>query len=184
VASKRAPNTRSRHPAIEGWLEMASRDGTRWAEVFARVRSALMRRGRTSHEAEDILQESWIKMACYEREHPVKEPAAFLMRTALNLSIDAHRMTVSHGEEVAVEDVVLIDVAPSIDDVVLARERMARLTIGLRRLSPKTRDIFLSYRLEGLTYQEIAARHGLSVSSVEKHVARAMLQLAAWMADW
>ena len=155
-----------------------------WHAIYSRVRSALMRRGRTPHEAEDLVQEAWIKMASYEREHPIKQPEAFLMRTALNLSIDAHRMSISHGEEVAVEDVVLIDVAPSIDDVVLAKERMARLTICLRRLSPKTRDIFLSYRLEDLTYQEIAARHGLSVSTVEKHVARAMAQLAGWMADW
>ena len=155
-----------------------------WHAIYSRVRSALMRRGRTPHEAEDLVQEAWIKMASYEREHPIKQPEAFLMRTALNLSIDAHRMSISHGEEVAVEDVVLIDVAQSIDDVVLAKERMARLTICLRRLSPKTRDIFLSYRLEDLTYQEIAARHGLSVSTVEKHVARAMAQLAGWMADW
>ena len=155
-----------------------------WRAIYSRVRSALMRRGRTSHEAEDIVQDAWVKMASYEREHPIKEPEAFLMRTALNLSIDAYRMSVSHGEEVAVEDVVLIDVAPSIDDVVLAKERKARLNTCLLRLSPKTRDIFLSYRLEGLTYQQIAARHGLSISSVEKHVARAMMQLAAWMADW
>lgn len=155
-----------------------------WHAVYSRVRSALMRRGRTSHEAEDILQDAWVKMACYGRKHPILQPEAFLMRTALNLSVDAYRMSVSHGEEVAVEDVVLIDVGPSMDDVVLAKERMARLNTCLRRLSPKTRDIFLSYRLEGLTYQEIAARHGLSVSSVEKHVARAMLQIAGWMADW
>ena len=155
-----------------------------WHAIYSRVRSALMRRGRTHHEAEDLMQEAWIKMASYEREHAVERPEALLMRIALNLSVDAYRMSVSHGEEVAVEDVVLIDIAPSIDDVVLGKERMARLSMCLRRLSPKTRDIVLSYRLEGLTYQEIAARHGLSVSTVEKHVARAMVQLAAWMADW
>ena len=155
-----------------------------WHAICSRVRSALMRRGRTPHEAEDLVQEAWIKMASYEREHSVERPDALLMRIALNLSVDAYRMSVSHGEEVAVEDVVLIDIAPSIDDVVLGKERMARLSMCLRRLSPKTRDIVLSYRLEGLTYQEIAARHGLSVSTVEKHVARAMVQLAAWMADW
>jgi len=155
-----------------------------WRAIYSRVCSALMRRGRTSHEAEDILQDAWVKMACYESEHPIKQPEAFLMRIALNLSVDAYRMSVSHGEQVAVEDVVLLDAAPPIDDVVLAKERMARLNICLLRLSPKTRDIFLSYRLEGLTYQEIAARHGLSISAVEKHVARAMMQLTAWMTDW
>jgi len=155
-----------------------------WRAICSSVRSALMRRGRTSHEAEDILQEAWIKMAGYERENAIERPEALLMRIALNLSVDAYRTNVSHGEEVAVEDVVLIDLAPSIDDVVLAKERMARLNDCVRRLSPKTRDIFLSHRLEDMTYQEIAARHGLSISSVEKHISRAVMKLTAWMEDW
>lgn len=155
-----------------------------WRAICSSVRSALMRRGRTSHEADDILQEAWIKLVRYQREHPIQQPEALIMRIALNLSVDAHRMSVSHGEEVAVEDVVLIDLAPSIDDVVLAKERMARFNDGLRRLSPKTRDIFLSYRLEDLTYQEIAVRHGLSISTVEKHISRATVKLTAWMEDW
>jgi RNA polymerase sigma factor (sigma-70 family) len=155
-----------------------------WRAIYSAVRSALMRRGRTPHEAEDLVQEAWVRMACYEREHPIEQPEAFLMRIALNLSVDAHRMRVSHGEEVAVEDVVLIDPAPPADDVVLAKERMARLSLCLRRLSPKTRDIFLSHRLEDLTHREIAARHGLSISTVEKHVARAMLYLADSMDGW
>ena len=155
-----------------------------WHAICSRVCSALMRRGRTAHEAEDLMQEAWIRLASYDREHAVERPEALLMRIALNLSVDAYRMSVSHGEEVAVEDVVLIDVAPSVDDVVFAKERMARLSICLRRLSPKTRDIFLSYRMEDLTYQEIATRHGLSVSTVEKHVSRAMVRLAGWMEGW
>jgi RNA polymerase sigma factor (sigma-70 family) len=155
-----------------------------WRAIYSRVRSALLRRGRTPHEAEDLVQEAWVRMACYERNHAIEQPEAFLMRTALNLSIDAHRMRISHGEEVMVEDVVLIDVAPSVDDVVLAKERLARLSLCLGRLSPKTRDIFLSYRVEDMTYQEIASRHGLSISTVEKHVARATLRLAEWMDGW
>jgi len=106
------------------------------------------------------------------------------MRAALNLSVDAHRMSVTHGKEVEVDDAVLIDVAPSIDDLVLAKEWMARLGVCLGRLSPKTREIFLMHRMEELTYHEIAQRYGLSISTVEKHVARAMLHLTEWMAGW
>ena len=152
-----------------------------WNAVFSRVRSALMRRGRSSHDAEDLVQEAWIRLACYQRDHEVEKPEAFLMRTALNLSIDAHRLRISHGEEVLVEDVVLVDLAPTAEAVLLAKERMERLSFWLSRLTPKTRDIFLSHRLEGLTYREIAQRHGLSISTVEAHIAKATLRLASWM---
>lgn len=152
-----------------------------WGSVLSRVRAALMRRGRTSHEAEDLFQEAWLRLACYERDHVVEQPEAFLMRTALNLSVDAHRLRVSRGEEVLLEDVVLIDLAPTAEEVLLHKERMNRLSYWLGRLSPKTREIFLSYRLEGMTYREIAQHHGLSISAVEGHIAKATLQLSIWM---
>jgi len=155
-----------------------------WHAIYSRVRSALMRRGRTSHEAEDILQDAWVKMACYEREHPIEQPEAFLMRIALNLSIDAHRARVSHGEEVALEYVVLLDTAPGTEEIVLARERVVRLGQCLGRLNDKTREIFLAHRVDGMSYKAIAQRHGVSVSTVEKHVAKATLQLSIWMQGW
>ena len=152
--------------------------------VFARVRDALRRRGSSSQDAEDIVQEAWVRLVSYERNQVVDRPEAFLMRTALNLSIDAHRTQLNHGEEVVLDEVVLVDDSPAVESVVLGRERMARLTECLARLGEKNRDIFLAHRLDGLTYREIADRHGLSVSTVEKHIAKATLQLITWMEDW
>ena len=155
-----------------------------WQAAFRRVRAALLRRGRSAHDADDLVQEAWVRMACYEREQVVEQPEAFLMRTALNLSIDAHRTRNGHGEEVDLEEVVLLDLSPGTEAVILARERMARLSECLGRLSDKTRDILLAHRIDGLTYQEIAQQHGLSISTVEKHIAKATLQLTTWMEGW
>ncbi|OYU28010.1 MAG: RNA polymerase subunit sigma-24 [Burkholderiales bacterium PBB2] len=152
--------------------------------IFKRVKAALTRRGRSADDADDLVQEAWVRLACYEREQVVDAPEAFLMRTALNLSIDAHRSSVSHGDQLMVDEVALLDTAPGTEAIVLARERMARFSLGLGRLTEKTRDIFLSHRIDGLTYQEIAQNHGLSISTVEKHVAKATLQLTSWMEGW
>jgi RNA polymerase sigma factor (sigma-70 family) len=157
---------------------------TNWQATFGRVRAALMRRGRTSHDADDLVQEAWVRLACYEQEQVVVQPEAFLMRTALNLSIDTHRMRVKHGDEVMLDEVVLIDRTPTAEAVLLARERVARLSVCLGRLSEKTRDIFLSHRVDGMTYRQIAQRHQLSISTVEKHIARATMQVTSWMEGW
>lgn len=125
-----------------------------------------------------------MRLACYERKQPVDKPEAFLMQTALNLSIDAHRARTYRGEEVLLDDVVLVDTTPSAETVLLAKERTARLSVGLGRLSEKTRQVFLAHRIEGMSYQEIARRQGLSVSTVEKHVAKAVLLLTTWMEGW
>ncbi|MBI3346511.1 MAG: RNA polymerase sigma factor [Burkholderiales bacterium] len=153
-------------------------------ETLARVRGALMRRGRSAQEADDLVQEAWVRLACYERDQPVERPEAFLMRTALNLSIDAHRARMTRGDEVLAEDVVLIDIAPTAEATLLAKERLERLSVGVSRLSETTRSIFLSHRIDGLPYSEIARAHGLSITTVHKHVAKAMLQLTTWMEGW
>jgi len=163
---------------------MAARPVIDWGDVFARVKSALMRRGRSAHDAADIVHEAWVRLAIYERDQVVERPDAFLMRIAQNLSIDAHRASLSHGEEVLLDDVVLVDCSPSVEAIVLAKERATRLSACLGRLSATTRDILLSHRLDGMTYREIAQQRGLTISSVEKHVARATMQLTAWMERW
>ncbi len=155
-----------------------------WRSTLSRVKSALMRRGRSAHDADDLVQQAWVHLACYEREQAVEQPEAFLMRAALNLSIDSYRLRQSHGEEVLLEDVVLVDATPSPEAVLLARERVARLGICLGRLSPKTRNIFLAHRVEGRTYPQLAREHDLSVSTVEQHIAKAVLQLTTWMEGW
>jgi RNA polymerase sigma factor (sigma-70 family) len=157
---------------------------TNWKLAFASVRAALIRRGRTTHDADDLVQEAWVRLACYERGQPVLEPEAFLMRTALNLSIDTHRARVTRGEEVLLDEVVLVDTTPGADAVLLGRERMARFGQCVRRLNEKTRNIFLAHRIDGMTYQEIAQRHQMSISTVEKHVAKALLQVTGWMEGW
>ena len=155
-----------------------------WKAVFSRVKAALMRRGRTMDEAEDLVQEAWLRLASYQQEKSVEKPEAFLMRTALNLSIDAHRSQAARGQAVMLEDVMLVDSTPSAETVVLGRERALRLSTGLARLNENTRAILLAHRYECLSYQEIADRHKVSVSAVEKQIAKAMLQVTSWMEGW
>ncbi len=143
-----------------------------------------MRRGRSEQDADDLVQEAWVRLACYERENHVEQPEAFLMRAALNLSIDAHRATATRGEQVLLEDVVLLDARPGVEDELLGRERLARLSECLARLSDKTRDIFLAHRVDGLTYQQIADQHGMSITSVHKHIAKALLVVTGMMEGW
>ena len=155
-----------------------------WQTAFSRVRAALMRRGRTRHDADDLVQEAWVRLACYERRQTVAEPEAFLMRAALNLSIDAYRASKSRGEQVLLEETVLVDATPSAEAVLLGRERIARLSECLACLDARTRKIFLAHRVDGLSYLEIARDHGLSVSSIEKHIAKATLVLTSAMEGW
>jgi RNA polymerase sigma factor (sigma-70 family) len=58
-----------------------------------------------------------------------------------------------------------------------ARDSLARIEAAMHRMKPKTREIFMAHRLDGLTYCEIAERTGMSVSGVEKQMAKAIAQI-------
>ena len=125
-----------------------------------------------------------MRLACYERKETVAEPEAFLMRAAINLSIDAYRASRNRCEHVLLEEVVRIDSTPGAEAVLLARERIARLSECLACLDARTRRIFLAQRVDGMSYLEIARDNRLSVSSVEKHIAKATLMVTRAMEGW
>lgn len=182
VCSCLDPKMLSQGPDFDTWLWTAMI--TNWKAALARVKAVLMHRGRTRQEAEDLVQEAWLRLALYERDQKVNQPEAFLMRAALNLSIDEFRSGRHQFVHVPTEEQVLVDAAPAVEAILLGKERLARLTECLASLDPRTQQIFLAHRLNGTSYRDIAKEHGLSVSSVEKQIAKATLVLARFMEGW
>ena len=158
--------------------------GIDWRKVFSKVKAALMKRGRSEHDADDLVQEAWIRLVCYERDNTVEQPEAFLMRAAINLSIDAHRLSATRGEQVTLEELVHLDGSPGVEDVLLGRERLARLSECISLLDEQSRQILLAHRIDGHSYQEIAHQHGISITSVHRQIAKALLLIAERMEGW
>lgn len=121
----------------------------------------------------------------YREKQVVESPDAFLARTAVNLALDGQRRKRRRGGDgLSVDHEEISDESPLQDEVLEARERLIRLKAGLQRLTPRTREVFLLHRLEGLKYREIAEQLGITVSAVEKHVAKAALFLTGWTEKW
>lgn len=116
----------------------------------------------------------------------VRNPSALIVRAATNRGRDAFRRERRAGEALSVDTVAesLPDLEPLQDEVLIARHRLERLRLGVEQLRPRTRQVLLMHRLEGLKYREIAAVLGISQSAVEKHIAQAMTSLSDWMEDW
>ena len=60
------------------------------------------------------------------------------------------------------------------------RERLARIERALASLPRRTREIFLAHRLDDMGYAKIADITGLSVSQVERHMAKAICQIGRY----
>jgi RNA polymerase sigma-70 factor (ECF subfamily) len=148
---------------------------------FRRLQKMLLRRGRTRDEADDLIQEAFLKMQEYcHRGGEVRQPEGFLVRTVLRLASNARRD--EHRELYCEEPVesltVLIDTTPTPDEVLAGDQCLERMRNALDAVSRRTRDVLFMQRLDGLSYAEIAQRLGVSVSAVEKHMATALAVLS------
>jgi len=158
-----------------------SNDRTFWAEVLAKIR----RRTRSDQDAEDLLHSAWLRLFAYRAGHEVHEPKGFLVQTAANLAVDRYRQgkRLAH-EPVEAFEAGLADASPLQDEVLAVRQRLGRVQAGLERLPPRTREIFVMHKVEGMKLREIAAQLGITQSAVEKHVAKAVLFLTEWTEGW
>lgn len=146
-----------------------------------RMKRLLLRKGRSREDAEDLIQEAFLRMQEYcERGGKVREPEAFLVRTVTRLAINARRN--EHSElysDQAVEDLTfIVDTHPLPDEVFAADECLNKMRDALDSISRRTREVFFMHRLDGLSYAQIAQQLGLSISAIEKHIASAMATLA------
>ena len=148
---------------------------------FRHMQRLLLRRGRTREEAEDLIQEAFLKMQEYcEKGGEVRQPEGFLVRTVLRLSMNARRD--EHRDLYADKNVeeltFVIDTNPTPDEVLAGDQCLERMRDALDAVSRKTRDIFFMHRLDGMSYSQIARHMGVSVSAIEKHIASALATLA------
>jgi RNA polymerase sigma factor (sigma-70 family) len=135
-------------------------------------------------DAEDLIQELWIKLETLETG-PVAKPSAYLHRMALNLANDLVRTRVRRrGREaawsdlmVAEHDSVAVDPAPSPERALIAKQELVQLSQAMRALPDRALEAFRHHRVDGLSHAETAAAMGISKSAVEKHMAYALKHL-------
>lgn len=151
--------------------------------LIGKLRRLLKSRGRSPDDIDDLMQEAFLRLQVYCRENVVQHEEAFLVRTVLNLSAEQGRRSSRASFSSAEDDLLnVIDPAPNADEILAGQQRLQRLMLGLQRLPPRSREVFLLHRSDGLSYLQIATQLDISVSMVEKHIARAAFFLRDWMA--
>jgi RNA polymerase sigma factor (sigma-70 family) len=147
-----------------------------WPRYFKKMRSVLSRRGRAREEIEDLMQDAAVRLLEYcEHGGEVREPEAMLVRTVQRLAMNRDRD--GHADlyvENRVEELNLFDLSPSPEEVLSGEQGLDRLRKALDAVSRRTREVFFLHRLHGFSYAQIAKQLDMPVSTVEKHMARAM----------
>jgi RNA polymerase sigma-70 factor (ECF subfamily) len=156
------------NPLLRSLTESLYRDHHSW------LRSWLNRRIGCRESAGDLSHDVFVRLLGRSDATQIQDPRAYLARMAHGLVIDRYRR--QRVEAACLEALASLpeSLMPSAEDQLLMVEALARMDALLDKLKPRTRQIFLMSRLEGLGYDDIAGQLGVSRSTVQKELAHAL----------
>jgi RNA polymerase sigma-70 factor (ECF subfamily) len=176
--------------------DQSQNDAGGLAAVFATQRSQLLHflvaRCGDATEAEDLLQDLWIRLSAIQAG-PIGNPRAYLFRMANNLALNRSRarrramirdrswLAADGCDDVAPED--RHDPALPADELLARQQEAELLHRSIAALPPGAQRALRLHRLEGHEQKEVARIMGISRSGVEKHLALAMRHLRDALAE-
>jgi RNA polymerase sigma factor (sigma-70 family) len=141
-------------------------------------------------EAQDLMQEVYLRILTLKRPEEVRSPKAYLYRVAANIAYQ-HRLNCNTGpswvrfEESAEIHASLPGSLQTSDPEAAAElcERLDEVTQRLNPLPSRVRSALLWHYRDGYTCEEIGERLAIRRNRVKKYIARAMARCRASSAE-
>ena len=131
--------------------------------------------------AEDLVQQAFLKLAAQATDGAMIENCpAYLTGMARNLALN-HLRDVARKAEVALPDDdvhAIADARPTPEMTAIYRCELRRVLQAVAALPPRRREAFVLNKFDGMTYDEIAARQGVSRNTVITQIVAALADLA------
>lgn len=154
-----------------------------WHEFSGKLKRYLNRVLKRPEDVEDIVQEAFVRVLEAGSKGEIHYRQAYLFRTAHNLALNSLARK-SNLLEDYIEDFPDLEVLSndaSLEDTVASQQRFELFCQAAASLPYQCRQVLILRKVYGLSQNEVAARLGIAVSTVEKHLAKAMLRCAAQM---
>jgi RNA polymerase sigma-70 factor, ECF subfamily len=139
----------------------------------------LTRRLGSSDFAHETLHETFLRLERVTDTEPVRSPADYIFRTAINIAKDrqkAQNYRLSSSEIDAILD--FSDDRPDPARIVEARSEIDAFKRALAELPPRPREVLHSIAIEGQTAHEVASRLQVSIRTVESDLKLALRHCA------
>lgn len=160
-------------------------------EWHARFRMPLLkffeRRTRPDIDREDLVQEVFARLIKRDDLSSVDNVDGYVFQTASSVLTDhlRRRRVRPHDNQVPLEDDDYVsDEALSPERVILGKEAIEQLGRALAELPERAQTVFALYHFEEVPQTEIAKRMGVSLSTVEKEIAKTNHFLLKKLKGW
>ena len=160
---------------------MVKKDSRNIADTFLSIRPRLARfitrLAFSKDEVEDLLQETFLNAHRAKGDEDLDQPTAYLYRVARTVCYKSNNRHVDFLAR-TMEDIdvdALMTDRPGGTEVVEDREMLGKLLAFAAKMPARPKEVFIMRHIEGLSHKQLAARLGLSPSTVEKHLAKATL---------
>jgi len=131
-------------------------------------------------DVDDLIQEVFSRLARRVEGSSIEQPESYLLRAAGNVWRDYLRKRQTHAEashdEFRDEQHAREENSP--EHVLQGRQAVELVISALNELPQRTCQVFVLCRIEGMGHRAVAKRLGVSVSSIEKHMMKAIAHLA------
>lgn len=160
------------------------------SHIVEQMRPALVkffcRKCGTRELAEDLAQDVLLRVLGHATWESPEQARGYVFRSAINRWRDHRRMTLTHGLAVEWNEAAAAELnRPFVQNeetgpehVLIVRQELHRVARALLKLDHRTRDVFLLIRLEQMKQAAVAEMLGVSLSTVEKELAKALAHLA------
>ena len=143
------------------------------------LRRFLLARVRNAFDVPDIIQEVYLRMLRVPNVESIRSPEAYLFTVAQHVAQQHTMRQSATPPSVELTQMLNASRAASHTDPVLeldAQECLENLQSTLDALSPKARATFMLHRRDGLSFDEIATKLGISRPMVKKYLTKALMQ--------
>lgn len=142
-----------------------------------RLRSFVRRIVGNPATAEDVVQQAFANILGKLDDRTPN--SAYVVQAVRNLALN-HLRDARRRADVEISDTDLGEIAdlrPTPETIVLYRSELRQLLEAVAALSPRRREAFVFNKIEGLSYDEVADRMGISRNTVITLVVSAMAEL-------
>lgn len=149
------------------------------------LRAWLRRSFAVAGDVDDIIQETYCRLAGLAHVDHVDQPRSYLFQTARNVALEQiRRARVVRIETVSEMDSLnLMHDAPSAERVISGRRELERVRSLIAVLPERCRRIFEMRKIEGVSQREIARRLGVTEHVVENESVRGLRAILAAMTE-